>query len=251
MCICVYLWLFLTIFKYIRGISWLIVVIMGLKNEIFAKALDWLVGNKGIDGQKGLAEAIGISANTISRIMTGKVEPSADTLRKLADKFGFNMQWLRGNDKVPMFADCDINHHENNQVDIRESTQVDVDLCRKALENDANIIASLRKDIEYYQQLVLDKDTIIQEHNEQIVALQIENTRLSTSLEHNKTTLNAVRKNYDAKLDELAQRDQMIKMLESILESNRISSGKLSDFPGVADGDTSPLYVTDDIKKPE
>ena len=109
----------------------------------------------------------------------------------------------------------------------------------------------MRKDIEYYQQLILDKDTIIQEHNEQIVALQIENTRLSTSLEHNKTTLNAVRKNYDAKLDELAQRDQMIKMLESILESNRNSSGKHSDFPGVADGDTRPLYVTDDIKKPE
>ena len=221
---------------------------MRLKNEIFAKALDWLVRNKGIDGQKGLAEATGISANTISRIMTDKVEPSADTLRKLADKFGFNMQWLRGNEGVPMFADCDINHHENNQVDIHESTQADVDLCRKALENDANVIASLRKDIEYYQQLVLDKNSLIQEHNEQIIALQISNTRLTSDLEHTKTTLNAVRKNYDAKLDELAQRDQIIAMLQGVIESGK-SKGINTHIPGVADGDDTDVhYVTDDIK---
>lgn len=130
----------------------------------------------------------------------------------------------------------------------KDSASVDVDFYHKALENDANVIAALRRDIEYYQQMVLDKDATIQEHNEHIVALQIENTRLTTNLEHNKTTLAAVRKNYDAKLDELAQRDQMIKMLESIVESNRNSSGKHSDFPGVADGDTHPLYATDDIK---
>ena len=57
---------------------------MNIKNENFATALDWLVQNKGIDGQKGLAEATGISANTISRIMTGKVQPSDATLRILA-----------------------------------------------------------------------------------------------------------------------------------------------------------------------
>ena len=39
-----------------------------------------------------------------------------------------------------------------------------------------------------------------------------------------------------------------IKMLESIVESNRNPSGKRPDFPGVADGDTRPLYVTDEIK---
>ena len=39
------------------------------KNGIFIKAFDWLVENKGVNGQKGLAEALGISQNTISRIM--------------------------------------------------------------------------------------------------------------------------------------------------------------------------------------
>ena len=218
---------------------------MRLKNEFFAAAFDWLVKNKGIDGQKGLAEATGISVNTISRIMTGKVDPSDDTLRKLADKFGFNMQWLRGNKEAPMFVGCDTNQHDSQSDNNHESSQADGDLCRKALENDANIIAALRKDIEYYQQLVLDKDSLIQEHNEQIIALQIANTRLTTELDHTKVTLNAVRKNYDAKLDELAQRDRLIAMLQGVIESGK-SSGINSHIPGVADGETHSLYVTDE-----
>lgn len=78
---------------------------MRLKNEIFAAAVDWLVKNRKVDGQKGLAQFTGISANTISRIMTGKVEPSDDTLRKLSDKFGINMQWLRGIDPYHMLIE--------------------------------------------------------------------------------------------------------------------------------------------------
>ena len=79
---------------------------MRLRNEIFASVLDWLVKNKGIDGQKGLSKVTGISQNTVSRIMTGKVEPSDDTLRKLNDTFGgiFNMQYLRGIDPYHMLA---------------------------------------------------------------------------------------------------------------------------------------------------
>ena len=218
---------------------------MGLKNEFFAAAFDWLVKNKGIDGQKGLAEATGISVNTISRIMTGKVDPSDDTLRKLADKFGFNMQWLRGNKEAPMFADCEVNQHDSQSDNNHESPQVNGDLCRKALENDANIIAAMRKDIEYYQQLVLDKDSLIQEHNEQIIALQIANTRLTTELDHTKVTLNAVRKNFDAKVDELAQRDRLIAMLQCVIKSG-ISSGINPHIPGVADGESYSLYATDD-----
>mgnify|MGYP002513174718 CR=1 FL=1 len=80
---------------------------MKLKNEIFAFVLDWLVKNKGVDGQKGLSQITGISQNTVSRIMTGKVEPSDDTLRKLNDAFGgiFNMNYLRGISTVMFIED--------------------------------------------------------------------------------------------------------------------------------------------------
>jgi chromosome segregation ATPase len=155
------------------------------------------------------------------------------------------MQWFRGNKEAPMFAECDTNQHDSQSDNNHESLQVDGDLCRKALENDANIIASLRKDIEYYKQMVLDKDSLIQEHNEQIIALQIANTRLTTELDHTKVTLNAVRKNLDAKVDELAQRDRLIAMLQGVIKSG-ISSGINPHIPGVADGESYSLYATDD-----
>ena len=88
---------------------------MGVKNDVFACVLDWLVKNKKVDGQKGLAQITGISTNTISRIMTGKTEPSDDTLRKLADKFGFNMQYLRGVDKEHMFESDSIEKPNQRQ----------------------------------------------------------------------------------------------------------------------------------------
>ena len=124
---------------------------MNIKNENFATALDWLVQNKGIDGQKGLAEATGISTNTISRIMTGKVQPSDATLRVLADKFDFNMEWLRGRPGQPMFVDK--NHHEC--ANTHESPSVDLDFYHQALKINADVIADLRRNVEYFQQLVL------------------------------------------------------------------------------------------------
>ena len=91
-----------------------------LKNEIFATILDWLIKNKYIDGQKDLAKKTGITQTTISRIMTGKVEPSDDTLRKLNAAFGdiFNMQYLRGRSTTMLMKDAIYyeQHPEHNQL---------------------------------------------------------------------------------------------------------------------------------------
>ena len=114
---------------------------MNIKNENFATALDWLVQNKGIDGQKGLAEATGISVNTISRIMTGKVQPSDATLRILAEKYGFNMEWLRGRPGQLMFVD--MNHHEC--ANTHESPSVDADFYHEALNLNAKVIETCVK----------------------------------------------------------------------------------------------------------
>ena len=81
---------------------------MMLKNEIFATILDWLIKNDYVDDQKDLAKKTGITPTTISRIMTGKVEPKDDTLRKLNDAFGniFNMQYLRGRSTTMLAKDA-------------------------------------------------------------------------------------------------------------------------------------------------
>ena len=110
------------------------------KNGIFIKAFDWLVENKGVNGQKGLAEALGISQNTISRIMTGKVEPSDDTLRKLSQEFGFNMQWLRGEDPDHMLiddasADAEPVNQESMVNETIEALKKQISILEKRIED--------------------------------------------------------------------------------------------------------------------
>jgi transcriptional regulator with XRE-family HTH domain len=80
---------------------------MRLKNEIFATVLDWLTSEHYVIDQRDLSHKTGITATTISRIMTGKVEPKDETLRKLNAAFGnmFNMQYLRGQSKTMLVSD--------------------------------------------------------------------------------------------------------------------------------------------------
>lgn len=80
---------------------------MRLKNEIFATVLDWLIRERYVIDQSDLSHKTGITATTISRIMTGKVEPKDETLRKLNAAFGnmFNMQYLRGQSTTMLVTD--------------------------------------------------------------------------------------------------------------------------------------------------
>ena len=218
---------------------------MRLRNNIFAAAFDEMKRRGIVKNQKELAHKMGVSEDTITRILKDRTEVTEDVITKLQTASGclFNLQWLRGESNIMLAEAVEVQPQTNTNP--HQSASIDADLWHKALENDANVIASLRKDIEYYQQLVLDKDSLIQEHNEQIIALQIANTRLTTELDHTKVTLNAVRKNYDAKVDELAQRDHLIAMLQGVIESGK-SSGINSHIPGVAEGESHSLYVTDD-----
>lgn len=218
---------------------------MRLRNNIFAAAFDEMKRRGIVKNQKELAHKMGVSEDTITRILKDRTEVTEDVITKLQTASGclFNLQWLRGESNIMLAEAVEVQPQTN--INPHQSASIDADLWHKALENDANVIASLRKDIEYYQQLVLDKDSLIQEHNEQIIALQIANTRLTTELDHTKVTLNAVRKNYDAKLDELVQRDRLIAMLQGVIESGK-SSGINSHIPGVADGESYSLYVTDE-----
>lgn len=136
---------------------------MKLKNEIFASALDWLVAHQKVDGQKSLAKVLEISENTISRIMTGKVEPSDDTLRKLSEKFGFNMAWLRGSDPIHMFPE-DMPLSDHHQVD--QSSLINAALAAKD-----ETIAALREHIKAKDMVIQTKDELIESLRQQLALL--------------------------------------------------------------------------------
>ena len=114
---------------------------MRLKNEIFANVLDWLIQEKKVDDQKDLSVKTGISQNTVSRIMTGKVEPSDDTLRKLNAAFGniFNMQYLRGESVVMLIDDVAYYkmHPEKNPLNILNVEEPESSIDQSSLVNAA------------------------------------------------------------------------------------------------------------------
>lgn len=80
---------------------------MRLKNNIFAAAFDELKRNHGIKTQKELAHRMGVSEDTITRILKDRTEVTEDIITKLQTASGciFNLQWLRGEDPYHMLAE--------------------------------------------------------------------------------------------------------------------------------------------------
>lgn len=152
---------------------------MKLKNEIFAFVLDWLVKNKGVDGQKGLSQITGISQNTVSRIMTGKVEPSDDTLRKLNDAFGgiFNMNYLRGISTV-MFIEDEMyyaQHPDEHPLYEKKEQAAQIpdmsSVFNAALAAKDETITTLKERISDLQHTISNKDDIIFQLRQEISEL--------------------------------------------------------------------------------
>ena len=71
-----------------------------LKNELFKVAVDYLFREKKVGSQKELAEKIGITEPSLSRVMNGCRTVSDKTLHKMNEAFGgiFNMAYFRGED---------------------------------------------------------------------------------------------------------------------------------------------------------
>ena len=78
-----------------------------LKNELFKVAVDYLFREKKVGSQKELAEKIGITEQSLSRVMNGGRTVSDKTLRKMNEAFGgiFNMAYFRGEDPQCMLME--------------------------------------------------------------------------------------------------------------------------------------------------
>ena len=84
---------------------------MRKRNKIFAEAFKWIKAHRdnegnGVKYQKDIAALVGVSEDTITRIMRDQTEVTDDFLCKFNEAFDnvFNYQWLRGEDNEPMLA---------------------------------------------------------------------------------------------------------------------------------------------------
>ena len=78
-----------------------------LKNELFKVAVDYLFREKKVGSQKELAEKIGITEPSLSRVMNGGRTVSDKTLHLMNEAFGgiFNMAYFRGEDQLCMLME--------------------------------------------------------------------------------------------------------------------------------------------------
>ncbi|MGM9601070.1 MAG: helix-turn-helix domain-containing protein [Faecousia sp.] len=52
--------------------------------------------------QSGFAEALGVNQSSVSMWLSGKSNPSSQTIQQICDKFGYNPEWLSTGEGEPI-----------------------------------------------------------------------------------------------------------------------------------------------------
>ena len=155
---------------------------MRLRNNIFAEAFKWLKKNwDGIRYQKDLAAKIGVSEDTITRIMRDQTEVTDDFLCKFNEAFDnvFNYQWLRGEDPIHMLT-VDVIEARAGKAEpyIDPSSQTNATISAYI-----EAITSLKRELRTKDDLLAEKDARLAEKDERIAELKAHNIDLRRQLD--------------------------------------------------------------------
>ena len=169
---------------------------MKLRNNIFAAAFDYLKRNTDIKTQKELARRMGVTENTITRILRDYTEVTEDIITKLQTASGcvFNLQWLRGEDSEHMLAVDVVETPKETQPVIDQSSMVNAslsayiqltnrltdDLKKKEIEMQERLAEKYARSVEL-KNTIADKDTIIKYREARILTLERQLAAVSTS----------------------------------------------------------------------
>lgn len=145
------------------------------RNNNFAAAVDYLRRNTDIRTQQELAKRMGVSKDTITRIMHAYTPLTEEAISKFqtATDCIFNLQWLRGESDIMMAEDADGRKNKNPH----ESTQNDTKNIAEELLREANTalkgqVAAMTKTIESQERELGDKAKIIRMQEQRIAELE-------------------------------------------------------------------------------
>ena len=161
---------------------------MRLRNNIFAEALKWLKKNwEGIKYQKDVALKVGVSEDTITRIMRDQTEVTDDFLCKFNEAFDnvFNYQWLRGEDPYHMLqVDLVEPSKVSSNPATEQSTHIDpASQVNATISAYIEAIASLKRELQRADEQLAEKDARLAEKDERIAELKAHNIDLRRQLD--------------------------------------------------------------------
>lgn len=168
---------------------------MRKRNNIFAEAFKWLKAHrdnegKGIKYQKDLAVRIGVSEDTITRIMHDQTEVTDDFLCKFNEAFDnvFNYQWLRGEDDEPMLAaELGKSNPHPSVLMIDNGSAINAALAAKD-----ETIETLKARIVELKDTIATKDEIIKARDARIIELEAKIAQsIASDLSHYPFTIGA------------------------------------------------------------
>ena len=151
---------------------------MNKRNDNFAAAIAYLKEHGDIKSQKELAQRMGVSEDTISRILQGaRVSESSITKFHAATNGLFNLRWLRGQSEVMLSAEAIAAQHAS-------PTPTDVMIAAIVSAKDETI-ASLKRELAAKDETIAAKDGIISMKDKLIdnLQLQIDDLRMQVASE--------------------------------------------------------------------
>ena len=188
------------------------------RNNNFAAALDYLKRNKGIKTQNELAKRMGVSKDTITRIIKAYTPVTEDAITKFQTATGciFNLQWLRGESDVMMTEDLEV-----KSVSEPENTH------QSALMPDYSSITNA---------MIAAKDDAIESLKRELVKTEESAKRELAAKEE---TINALRSELDAKNAHIDTLKQQVADLRAtiVFQQTKDSLGNYPFTVGVADKD--------------
>lgn len=187
---------------------------MRLRNNIFAAAFDEMKRRGIVKKQKELAIKMGVSEDTITRILKDRTEVTEDVITKLQTASGciFNLQWLRGEDPFHMLA-IDVEKLPAANDPIESSSAANAAIAARD-EIIANLYAQLEDKDKQIEKLYEDKDEMRRAKDETISELRQRLTEKDESIADLRQRLSESKKEIVSRVvmleKQIADKDDMI-----------------------------------------
>lgn len=213
------------------------------RNKIFAAAYDHLKRTQGVRTQEQLAEKMGVSAETVSRIIRAHTDVTEDAISRLQTASGciFNLQWLRGESDVMLVAD--IKKNDGHATEATSPSSPDMSsMINSIIAAKDDAITSLKRELASKDETIAAKNETIATKDAAITSLKRELTSKDETIAAKNETIADKDAVIKAKEAAIADKDVLIKTLQQQVTDLR---AQLAIQKGLSDGYPYPVGLAE------